>query len=88
MKDIFNVTPVEYLRDIKLRGSLFGDDSSGAVSCVYTEFYVDHKEPLEALNIFRSRNRWCLGELLDGHEFLILLPVPVVKAGTDNDVFT
>jgi len=42
-KEIFDVTPIEYLKDIKLRGELFEDNcTSGAVSCVNTEFYVGH----------------------------------------------
>ncbi|THH04297.1 hypothetical protein EW146_g10212 [Bondarzewia mesenterica] len=31
-------------------------------------------EPLEALAAYRARGKWLLGELLDGHEFLIILP--------------
>ena len=61
---------------MELRGSLFEDKcSSGAVSCVFTSFYVDHVEPLAALAAYKARGQWLLGELLDGHEFLIILPV-------------
>lgn len=51
---------------------------------MYTEFYVDHTEPLEALEVFKKRG-WCLGELLDGHEYLVILPV--TQAAVDVDVF-
>ena len=51
---------------------------TGAVSCVYTEFYVDHAEPLEVLEVFKKARGWCLGELLNGHEFLLILPILVV----------
>ena len=86
-KNIFDVTPIEYLKNIKLRGEIFEDNcTSGAVSCVYAEFYVDHAEPLEALQIFKHRG-WCLGELLDGHEFLVILPILEVVDCVDADVF-
>jgi hypothetical protein len=75
-QDIFSVTPIDYLKNIKLRGSLFEDYSSGVVSCAFTEFYVDHLEPLNALKVFEGSGRWCLGKLIDGHEYLIILPVP------------
>ncbi|KAN0111754.1 hypothetical protein V8E52_008134 [Russula decolorans] len=52
-QEIFSVTPIEYLKNIKLRGNLFENCSSDIVSCAYTEFYVDHNEPLEALKVFR-----------------------------------
>jgi hypothetical protein len=69
-------TPIDYLKDVELAGSLFRDDcTNGAISCVYTHFFVDHREPLAALDVFKAKRRWCLGELPEGHEFLILLPV-------------
>jgi len=72
---ILETTPIDYLKDVKLAGSLFEDNcTTGAVSCVFTEFYVDHAEPLTALESFKMR-RWCLGEVPEGHEFLVVLPV-------------
>jgi hypothetical protein len=67
---------ISYLKSAHLRGTLFqaGCDT-GAVSSVFTEFYVDHEEPLEALDKFKARGQWCLGELLEGHEYLALFPV-------------
>jgi len=74
-KNIFAVTPIDYLKCAQLRGSLFEKDcATGVISSVYTEYYIDHSEPLEVLDTFKNVGRWCLGELLDGHEFLIILP--------------
>ena len=71
---IMKVSPVGYVRDAKLRGSLFDpEDSSGLVSSVDTGFFVDHEEPLEALAWVRESMDWPLGELLDGHEFILIL---------------
>ena len=67
-------SPVEYVSDAKLRGELFdADDTSGAISSVDTNFFVDHAEPLEALDRVRQVREWPLGELLDGHEFLLMI---------------
>jgi hypothetical protein len=41
---------------------------------MFTEFYVDHAEPLAALSVFKDKRRWSLGDLPEGHEFLIILP--------------
>jgi hypothetical protein len=75
-QEIFCVTPIEYLKNIKLHGSLFEDCSPDMiVSCADTQFYVNHDEPLKVLKVFMDSNYWCLGNLLDGHEFLIIVPV-------------
>ena len=71
---ILESSPVAYVKDMVLHGSLFDANcTTGAVSSVFTSFYVDHSEPLEALDKYKQ-NGWVLGELLDGHEFLIILP--------------
>ena len=71
---IMKVSPVEYVRHAKLRGSLFDpQDISGAISSVDTEFFVDHTEPLEALERVRGGLYWPLGELFDGYEFLLII---------------
>lgn len=63
------VSPVEYVRDAKLRGSLFDSkDTSGLVCCVDSGFFVDHEEPLEALALVRESMEWPLGELFDNYE--------------------
>ncbi|KAF2841088.1 hypothetical protein M501DRAFT_1002195 [Patellaria atrata CBS 101060] len=73
-ESIMKVSPVTYVRDAKLRGSLFDSkDTNGLVSSVDTGFFVDHEEPLEALALVRESMEWPLGELLDGHEFILIL---------------
>ena len=73
---IMKASPIHYIKDATLRGSLFDrEDASGAVSSVYTNFFVDHTEPLEALAWVREGLDWPLGELLDGHEFLLIIAV-------------
>ena len=78
-KKVLEASNIGYLKAAKLWGSIFqaGGDT-GAVSSVFTEFYVDHDEPLEALDRFKARSQWRLGELLDGHEYLVLFPIQSV----------
>ena len=55
---ILHSTPVDYLKDVKLAGSLFDDScTNGAVSCVFTELYVDHAELLATLEVFKTCER-------------------------------
>ncbi|EEP82640.1 predicted protein [Uncinocarpus reesii 1704] len=71
---ILKASPVPYIGEAKLRGTLFeGSSSTGLVCGVDTGFFVDHKEPLEALEIVRETRQWPLGNLLDGHEYLLVL---------------
>jgi len=71
---IMKASPIRYVKDAKLRGSLFNsEDASGLVSSVDTGFWVDHTEPLEALAWAQEIVDWPLGELHDGHEFLLVL---------------
>jgi len=67
--------PIPYIHDAKLRGSLFGQKvEDGSVSSVFTNFFVDHKEPLEALENVKGRGtEWPFGDLLEGHEFLLII---------------
>ncbi|KAH7915090.1 hypothetical protein BJ138DRAFT_1176864 [Hygrophoropsis aurantiaca] len=91
-RSVLGAAPVGYIRSAELRGSLFGKGGGdsvsapgdGVVSSVFTDFYVDHDEPLAVLRAFRDKRKgegegagWQLGELLDGHEFLLLAPVEV-----------
>lgn len=49
-EEIMKASPIRYVKDAKLRGSLFNPEvASGLVSSVDTGFLVDHTEPLEAL---------------------------------------
>jgi len=73
---ILERSPVEYIKTMELRGSLFQDEcTTGAVSSVFTNFYINHDEPFEALAAYKARGKWVLGELLEGHEYLIILPI-------------
>ena len=79
-KAIIEASPVDYVRGMQLRGSLFENlvgviAEPGAILTVYTAFFVDHNEPLAALKNSKDSGKWSLGELLEGHEFLIILPV-------------
>lgn len=71
---IMRASPIRYVQDAKLRGSLFNpEDASGLVSSVDTGFWIDHTEPLEALAWARDIGDWPLGDLHNGHEFLLVL---------------
>jgi len=73
---IMKVSPISYVKNAELRGSLFDpEDTSGVVSSIYTRFFVDHTEPLEALTWVREALDWPLGELLNGYEFLLMITV-------------
>jgi hypothetical protein len=45
------------------------------VSSVDTLYFVEHEEPLKVLAWVRESMAWPLGELLEGHEFLLILQV-------------
>lgn len=69
-------SPIRYIRVAKLRGSLFDpENASGLASSVDIGFWIDHTEPLNALVRAREAIDWPLGELNDGHEFLLILKV-------------
>lgn len=71
---IMAVSPVAYVKDARLRGSLFEHGNvSGLVSSVDSGFFVDHQEPLEALAWVQEAMDWPFGELHDGHEFIVLI---------------
>ena len=75
-EEIMRASPIRYVKDAKLRGSVFSpEDANGLVSSVDTGFWVDHTEPIEALAWARDVVDWPLGELHDGHEFLLILEV-------------
>ncbi|KAH7329922.1 hypothetical protein BKA65DRAFT_355516, partial [Rhexocercosporidium sp. MPI-PUGE-AT-0058] len=74
-RDIMATCPVTYVRDAKLPGALFEDEAvDGTASCADTQFWVDHRETDEALDIIRQKGRvWPLGYLPEGHEYLLLI---------------
>ncbi|KAG1792604.1 uncharacterized protein HD556DRAFT_1239177 [Suillus plorans] len=79
-KGILQSSPISYLNDAQLRGILFEDDCrNGSISSVFTQFYVDHAEPLRVLLHYQNKGQWCLGELADGHEFLAIFPIVPVS---------
>ena len=60
--------------EAKLHGALFEPkDLTGLVYEVSTEFFVDHEESIEALKMVQETWKWPLEDLLDGHEFLLIL---------------
>ena len=66
--------PVEYVRTAKLRGSVFGSGEQNVVCCADTAFWVDHAEPLAALQAVRDKGVvWPFGDLPDACEFLVLV---------------
>ncbi|EFW14307.1 hypothetical protein D8B26_007052 [Coccidioides posadasii str. Silveira] len=72
---IMKVSPISYVREAKLCGSLFEpEDPTGLICGVNTGFFVDHEEPLEALKMVKETWVWPFGDLLDGHEYLLVLP--------------
>ncbi|KAL2039895.1 hypothetical protein N7G274_007298 [Stereocaulon virgatum] len=75
-EEIMRASPIQYVKDAKLCGSVFDpEDANGLVSSVDTGFWIDHTEPSEALAWARDMVDWPLGELHDGHEFLLILGV-------------
>ncbi|KAK3174280.1 hypothetical protein OEA41_001524 [Lepraria neglecta] len=83
---IMESSPISYVKDAELRGSLFNpEDTSGVISSVYTQFFVDHTEPLEALAWVREGLDWPLGELLDGYEFLLMIELKGSTVGLHLD---
>ncbi|PGH29399.1 hypothetical protein GX50_07856 [[Emmonsia] crescens] len=74
-KAVMEASPIPYIKDARLCGTLFNpEDSTGLICGVNTGFFVDHEEPLEVLEIVRQHWQWPLGNLPDGHEYLLILP--------------
>jgi hypothetical protein len=73
-------SPIAYVKAAKLCGSLFQPDGTASdtslVSGVNTEFFVNHQEPLRALQWLQEEKKWPLGELPDGIEFLLVFEAP------------
>lgn len=77
---IMAASPVQYVKNAKLKGTLFGEDNEGGICCADTQFWVDHGEPLAALAELKKRVTWPFGGLPEGCEFLVL-----VKAAPVDD---
>ncbi|KAJ5965258.1 Acyl-CoA N-acyltransferase [Penicillium waksmanii] len=72
-ENVLSNSPIQYIRDAQLHGSLFGTGSDGMVSGVDTGFFVDHTEPNSALQAIQTNLNWPLGNLVEGHEYLLLI---------------
>lgn len=72
---VLAASPIPYIKNATPKGRLFDQqDATGAVSSVFTGFYVDHEEPLACLaSLEQTGQRWPVGKLLDGHEFLFMV---------------
>lgn len=72
---IMKSCPVPYVHNAVLRGSLFEENApQGVVSCAHTSFFVDHTEPLHALQTLEIAGIiWPFGTLPDGHEFALII---------------
>ncbi|KAI0682753.1 hypothetical protein BC835DRAFT_1424040 [Cytidiella melzeri] len=79
-QEVLDCTTVDYLKGIKLHDSLFDAATDGAVSLVDTNFYIDHGEPQATLDVYVAEGSWVLGDLLDGHEFFMITPMPTCPA--------
>ena len=70
---------VNYIKGATLRGRLHqpvvSTEDDTVVSLIDTQYPIDHAEPNEALAEYRKLDNWPLGSLLEGHEFLLLVPV-------------
>ena len=73
---VMAISPIAYVKAAKLCGSLFQPDGTSLVSGVNTNFFVNHEEPLNALQWLQGDGKWPLGELPDGIEFLLVFEAP------------
>jgi hypothetical protein len=96
-KDVIQACNIPYLSHTQVVGSIFDkqflsavDINQQPVSLVKTDFFVDHKEILVILKDIHKQ--WTLGPLLDGHEFLVVLPTTSVHrskttaSGSSSDI--
>ncbi|TGO19076.1 hypothetical protein BTUL_0006g01120 [Botrytis tulipae] len=83
VKEVMEGCPVGYVKEARLRGSLFGEGGGGAVACADTQFWADHEEPLEALRRVEEKV-WPFGELPDGCEFVALVDAKVGSPGAER----
>ena len=67
---IMRSSPVPYVKEAGLRGSLLGTGEDGSVSCADTAFWIDHEEPLAALvSVWAKGIEWSFGDLPEGMSF-------------------
>lgn len=72
---IMKSCPAPYVHNATLRGGLFEENAPpGVISCANTSFFVDHAEPVHALQTLEiARINWPFGTLPDGHEFALII---------------
>lgn len=74
-QEVLKASPIEYVATAAVKGSLFNkDDSTGLICGADSNFFVDHTEPDQALHHVKSHRGWPLGNLPEGHEFLLVFP--------------
>lgn len=64
-------SPVSYIQNAKPAGTIFkkgGDLRCGAD----TNFHIDHSEVKAAIAELEAKDEWPLGDLVEGHEYLLL----------------
>jgi hypothetical protein len=68
-------SPVPYVKTARPMGSLFGQgDEEGAICCANTGFWVDHADPMAALEQIKGEGvKWPFGQLPEGCEFLLFV---------------
>lgn len=87
IRAVLDTTPIEYIKSAEPRGSLFeggvgsGEDTAERPVCtLFTSFFVDRTEPTETLARWKAglgnEVSWPLGDLPEGHEYLVLLKAP------------
>ncbi|KAB8349620.1 hypothetical protein FH972_023640 [Carpinus fangiana] len=69
---VMQSAPIRYVHNASPSGRLFDPTAvEGSFCCANVGFWVDHDEPLRALN--RLSAEWKFGSLPEGHEFLLFL---------------
>lgn len=70
--DILAASPVSYIQKATPAGTIF-EKNGGDLRCgADTGFHVDQSEAKEAVSELEMRDEWPLGDLIDGHEYLLL----------------
>ncbi|OAG06282.1 uncharacterized protein CC84DRAFT_1164585 [Paraphaeosphaeria sporulosa] len=85
-RGILDASPVDYVKSCKLKGTLFGEKGDdGSVCSADTGFWVDHDEPMAALEQVKAKGvKWAFGELLEGCEFIVVVKGAEVESAGDR----
>lgn len=68
---VMAVSPIPYVRD-----AIFGDVDDDVIPTVDTDFFVDHTEPVQALESVKASGVNWFGGLPDRHEYLLFINPP------------